>query len=552
MKIRPFLLTGLMLLSSAAHAAPSRFTVSGKISGGAGYSVNLLAATGEVRTATANARGAFSFRRVPASFAKGATLQLVGTDGSYYGPVVLKKARNKAYLHLSGKLAEESSSIALGTITLKGGYALLRTAPVAPVVNTRKVTVANAAGAPIGSGRSGLVSTAAVRQAGTVGTLASLNPGDDLDRDGVPNAFDVDDDGDTILDAFDETSASTTAANQPFTGLFLTFADTLNYNINPSLSRAAIDAVVGGTDKFSLTFFFSEFEGTNVNGGHVICPSPLTYCAPTTGTSIYGGIVESDPALRGLPWVSINTNGSGYPNLEQTSVGGRNVLVASVQPRVGTSQFRPGDVYRVAFTANGGAFSERTLSLPPYFVTVPAVKTHESGAGEVTVDYSDPFAPGMSNGNPIDVSGSSLLRVTFYRPQRLAISGAESGEYRDMGHLHYGALVSGDSITSEFTCAGLYSGLSSTLSEDAGALGTGNSPFAQDGARLWPLTDSASDAEPNTASTMSFSVDLRTCLTRAGIPNDPSAVYRVTLTAAGEDLAGGANRAAQVLHVRFP
>ncbi|MCC6952757.1 MAG: hypothetical protein IT290_01430 [Deltaproteobacteria bacterium] len=553
MKLRSAFIVCGMLVASTSFATPSRFNVTGRIVGGSGYSVNLLTPNGDVRSALANGRGAFTLRNVPASAVRGASLQLVGADGSYFGPVVLKKARSKAFLHLSGKLPDDARALNLGTINLKTGHALARTAPVTPIVNTRKVTRASTDGVPIGAGRSGLISTSSVTVGGVQTGRATTDPGEDLDRDGIPSTFDVDDDGDTILDAFDESSVETTAADVPFTALFLSLADTLNYNIDPSLSRTAIDAVVGGANQFSLTFFFSNPPGgPNVNGGHVVCPNSLTYCARDTGTAIYAGVSESDPTLRGLVWSTINTNGSGYPNLESTTIGGRPVLLASIQPRIGTSNFRPGDVYTVAFTSGGTVAATRTMSLPPYFVTVPALKTFNAGFGDVNIDYADTNSVGMSPGNAIELSGSNTLRMTYYRPQRLGISGAETSEYVDMGHLHYGLLASGDNITSEFTCAGLYSGLSSTLTEDPAGLGTGGSPSPQDGAILWPLTDSAGDATPSPTSTMSFTVDLRQCMTRAGITPDPTAAYRIVLTAAGEDLAGGANRAAQTIYVRLP
>ena len=134
--------------------------------------------------------------------------------------------------------------------------------------------------------------------------------------------------------------------------------------------------------------------------------------------------------------------------------------------------------------------------------------------------------------------------MTFWRPQRLSIPGADTGTFTDIGNLHYGVTPGG--LPREVTCAGLYSGLSSTLREESS---TGVSP--DQGAKLFPLVDSAPDGRPNPARTLSLTVDVGNCLRRAGIAPEGRTV-ELTLTAAGEPRPGGQDRAAQSIAVRLP
>lgn len=519
-------------------------TIQGRVVEGANYRVLLIAKDGSTKSKKANGSGNFSFQNLTVDFVLNARLQLVKPNGRFFGPVVLaqNEGLNRSFVTFSG-VFPESGVLDLGDIELKNGYAKLETALGVEYLKTTGASVvrANSNGKPIGAGKSGLVSsnTAVTLPISLAAITGSTSPGGDYDRDGVINSLDADDDGDLNLDGTDEQSASTTASSNPFTTLYLGMSETLNVNVGSGVTDTAIDNVISGENFFNLIMFLSlTEEESDIDGGHIRCSSALDYCrsnADGGGTAIYAGVSESDNSLRGLVWTDMNANESGYPNLELITVGDSRVLVASIQPRVGTSEFRPGDVYTVELTDGRRVVSRRILTLAPYFVTVPALTTYEAGSGEGTVDYSNTSGPGMNSSNPIVLTGAGTMRFTFYRPQRKAVAGAESGSYFDMGHLHYGVIIGG--LSQEVSCSGLYSSLSSTLTEDG------------EESSLWPLTDSANDAIPSTSSTLSFTVDLASCLDRAsGSPG----VYQVTLTAAGENLSGGANRAAQNIHVTIP
>jgi len=541
-----FLLAASTILSLAINtAAAAPVKLSGKVKNGSGYSLLLISKAGEVKRAALPASGAFNFSTTSA-FMKNATLQLLSPAGRFYGPVVLNRSGRRLSTKFSGKAAPGSRKVALGQLTLKDGYAVVKNPANRATINL-KSTVAGTNGAPKGSAKSGLVDmTPSSSQRATAFALSDA--GEDQDRDGIINAFDVDDDGDRNIDSSDRDSAATTAGENPFTTLFLGIPQTVNANVGGGLSASIVDSLVSGENVLNLIIFASlapESQGS-VTGAHVRCSSSNLYCRSTAdggGTAIYSGVSGSSGPQLNNRWTDFNNDGSGFPNLESFS-GGAN-FVAGIQPRTTAANFQAGDVYQVELVNGSTVVSSKTLVLAPYFVSVPAIQSYDAGSGAVMLDYAvGNSVVGATSNNPIVLSSSGELSLTFWKPQRQSIAGAESGSFQDMGYLHYG-IGSGES-----TCGGFYTiPVGSTLSESSDYLGEGNSPLAQNGADLFNLTDSAGDTVTVASNTLTVSVNLKNCLARAG---RPSGVTTITLTAAGEPLSGGTNRAAQTFYVNVP
>jgi hypothetical protein len=528
-------LRALALVAAVLVAGPSGAAViRGKVKSGQGFVVNATSATGEGTRQTLGTDGAFRLV-FPGTQARGATLQLISPNGRYFGPIVLRQHGGKAYIALAGRTAN------LGTIVLHEGYASPRKAVPGRVVDRKQVAAADAHGRPLGAGRLGVVAAGASlrRSVGREGGGdMSVNPGADDDGDGIINAFDADDDGDLRLDGVDADNSHESGG--VFSTLFVEdLAQTLNVNVG-AVTPVAIDALIH--DHLNLVFYFDDEQlaGQTITSADVDCGA-LPYCAPGIGTAEFGGVSESPPDLFHGPWVSYDLNGDGLPNLEPiTSHDGRGVHVASIRPLVTTAEIAAGDAFDVVFTTTTGVV-RLPRSLPPYFVTVPAAISYDGGGGTQPITY--PVAPGApgTGGNPIAL-GTERLTLTFHRPQRPAIAGAESGAYVDMGHLHYGIPLQANN--QEIACAGDYSALSPTLTDAT----TGSPDFAL---QLFPLTDSADDAAPSADNTLSFTLDLGSCLRRAGV--DPAGqTLRLNLTATGESRPGGVDRAAQTITVQLP
>ncbi len=515
---------------------------------------------------------------VPASKLNGSSL-IAFKDGQLVGAIGVVK-NNKLRFRISGAPTDKNGE-ALDKFTVK----------LSPWTEGTPYGTTNIKG-KIFSGK-GSVATAEIRNLGiniaSSSSLAALSKGKvktsaisgaaaDSDSDSLLDLYDVDKDGDGIIDIADSsidiesigTQDVDTEVDLPFTTLYLSMPDTINWHIDGALDSSDVEAVIGGENKFSIAFYFgfaTDAPGFEpISGAYAVCPNALEYCRPTSvgaSTGVYSGFSEGDSSLLGQNWSSLTASGQEYSLENLPANGGGDVWAAAIQPRVGTDKFRPGDSYRVDFlNESNEVIKRKALTLPPYFITVPALRayniTDNDSDNDVLVDYSDSSDPGMSMGSPIVLASaggfSGKLRVQVWRLQRAAVSGLESGDYRDFGHLNYGVLINNNS--GEFTCGELYEDLSSTLTE-LPSQGQGGSYQSNAGALLWPLVDSADDYEPSSASdtttigdnTISFTVDLASCLDRNGL--NPG-THQITITAAGVDTGHGNNRAAQTLYVTIP
>src|SRR5207237_935105 len=96
--------------------------------------------------------------------------------------------------------------------------------------------------------------------------------------------------------------------------------------------------------------------------------------------------------------------------------------VASIRPRATTAEIAPGDAFDVLFTTPTEVV-RLPRSLPPYFVTSPAVITYDVGAGPQAMSYPVASDGPGTNSHPI-VMTSEQIGLTLYRPQSTAIPGA--------------------------------------------------------------------------------------------------------------------------------
>ena len=166
-------LAGALLTAPGADAR--RPAIKGRVT--APYTVIALAQNGHERSE--RVRGKFAI--VPP--ARTVTLHLVDGDGVYLGPVVARGRGGRAVVRVR-------AGAKLGTLRVKNGWVK----PGRRIASRRfdRGRPARARnGVPIGAGVLGRVRAPAVGPDG---------PGRDQDLDGLPGRFDVDDDGDLVLD----------------------------------------------------------------------------------------------------------------------------------------------------------------------------------------------------------------------------------------------------------------------------------------------------------------------------------------------------------------
>lgn len=524
--------------------AGGKATLSGSVNRAwRGGTVVLLTPSGRAYSATISARGTWKLK-APRKVVKGATLQLIDAGNNYSGPIVLrttttgkgKAKRTNAHVTLSGASAK------FGKLKIVSGTAVVKKKVAGTAASTNaKIRARNRAGVPLGGGVDGLVRMAGnrsqLRAAGDTGM------GDDFDSDGIPNTFDVDDNGNLSLDMTDSASTqgnNATARVNPWTTLNLNLGSEINAHRAPVTTGDVANAV-GGANSFALAYFIDQnylFAGgaeqslansaTAVKDAWIDCGT-LTYCGGSSPSAVATGISET-PGFGEVPWSSYLgqrwENGVSSAPLQPAPGNALFTLlrggqaptwVGSIQPRTGAStlaEFRPGDLYTLKYRVNSES-QDRSLSmmLNPYFVTVPALKNQDTAV----------------SGNSLNLS-AGVASLQVYRPQRQTVAG-ESGDWRDIGNLHYGVIIGNNS--SEFGCApSRYSGLSGVTA--------GNDPSGS--LNLWPLQDNATSdmtlAEGDAG--LAFNLDVQGCAADNSLA---AGTYNVSVVAAGEHLTGGANRA---------
>jgi hypothetical protein len=514
----------LASLALVADAAKSKAVkVKGRLDGAnpSHWSVLAVGADGRSTTAAVSAGGRFTLS-LAKSEARDTTLHLIDrSDGRYAGPVVLAKGATAA-TRLAGKSGN------LGTIAVRSGFAVARGRAKKLFGRADTVGFDASTGTP-GAGRLGLVARppeARAPAADDGGGAGGDEPGDDSDADGIPNQIDVDDDGDTVLDAADPDTPSGGPGVQAaiFTDYFISIAKALNANAG-GVTQEAIDALLAA--ELHLVLLAPGAGGaTNAD---VQCTG-LPWC--TTAT-VFGPSWVSDLPF-GAPWSSYDSNGNGIPNLRTDPTDIPQIVI---KPNVTTADVHPGDTLLFTITTAAGETITLPAVLPFYFTTTPLLASVADGTTTTPVTYPvGPSGPG-TEANPFALT-SGRLTMTLWRPQRPAIPGAESGTLMDMGGLSYGVSLGSFGSSDVVVCDPAdYSDPSPTLEPAT------PSAAAFDVA---VLHDTAPDAAPDPTRTLAFTVDLAACLARAGHATSGKVMVDLTARDRAQD-----NVALQ-FHVQLP
>ena len=511
------LITALAPFAPVAEAAGT-VTVSGTAP--QGYSVLMVAKSGN---SIASKGGNFKIKTTAAA-AKGATLHLVSNSGKYAGPVTLKfdKKKKTGNTQLSGKTGS------IGKIAMKTGYSVAAAKATTAISTTAKINVTTA-GQPGGAGRMGMPSStggASVRIFGAWKLGDGDAPkGEDTDKDGLPNTLDLDDDNDSKIDLVDDSNPSKAVTTGSL--LFLDISKTINLHagMDEAKMQQAIDLVFASNNNFWIGINMNTAaDGSTPDGIHISCAAEVKWCAPGSPATLFGtgSMNNSSPekwADKRADGFALSVPKGDGPNCDTTStpmMGGvcGNSSTSNFNrqfiPKLPSADVAPGSMFTLNLTKGGVIDKSVAGTLSPYFASVPALK-EVTVAGQVkTIDYSKkgdngPGAANGTQGNPIIVpQGSQTVTLTFWRPQRSGVSEAGEGRYVDMGGLRYGFYVS----VNRACDAGAMTPVSSTLS--AGV--------ASKDLEHTPLVDSAKDAAPNSANTLSFTVDLTKC-TGNGAPS---------------------------------
>jgi hypothetical protein len=423
----------------------------------------------------------------------------VKADGSYFGPILLKSTASKAFPFVKG-----AADLRIGTATRRDGYAVLRVAATRRCQTLAAYTVKAVGGRPIGVGTFGRVATA---------EPGGLNgPGADLDRDGVINAFDIDDNGNLILDNVDRSGRGSARPR----------AD---------LSGAAGTAVrrVARYDEFRMTSSFSLTGATSINvdiPGIDDVDGLIARYLPSTVTltaQVIGGTAKLD-GLGNSYLLDHIVDGTTYPLVDfgpATRSGRLLDLVAGaastarITPGATPSEIGAGDTFLE--TVGDGVCYPGTLGF--VFNTAPALESYQFNTDpeptDVVYDADGVAAQGMTPQSPFLVpSDATKVRFTMWRPQRQATAG-ETGNadgWIDIGGLDYRVTIPAAPTTSD----GAQSLSTPDASGSRSAAAANDTPRAIAPATDGGVLDQAADAPSSSANTITFTVDLSTCISTWG------------------------------------
>ena len=265
--------------------------------------------------------------------------------------------------------------------------------------------------------------------------------GGDKDDDGIPNAFDVNDDGDAVLDSADATTPAPKVAVDDGTKdcSAVDFRIFTNYKATQGGYAGTINAYAPGAFKAtkeniastitkSMTMVFSPI--TSVCGSNVVTTelkgNGVPY-APTDYVSLSGGVCNTGD----YQWAI----GQGFicPGAGNKTAFGGYTFTGSDLP---TGQ----DTFTMRVTTADAKSYEFTSSVGFVFVTHPMfVEYSTDGTNFTKVNYeiSTPGPDGARITEPtISVGQAQTLYLKVLRPQRLAMDG-EAGEFYDLAGFKY-------------------------------------------------------------------------------------------------------------------
>ena len=260
--------------------------------------------------------------------------------------------------------------------------------------------------------------------------------GGDADDDGIPNAFDVNDDGDAVLDSADSTTPAPKAAADDGT----TTCGAVDFKIFTNYK-----ATQGGYAGTINAYGAGAFQANKTNIASTITKSMSMVFSPIT--QVCGSAVTRS-FLKGIDVAYAPTD---YVELGKTCGTGDYQWLIGAGKMCGTdaSGYSFGSPYTFGETLPTGqdTFSmkvetadgkkyEFTSSPGFVFVTHPMFIAYSNdGVNYTNIDYTKTTTgpEGVRITEPIiSVSQSQTLFLKVYRPQRLAMDG-ETGDFYDLG-----------------------------------------------------------------------------------------------------------------------
>lgn len=438
-------------------------------------------------------------------------LALVDSASQYYGPVVVPKCTQKG-VNTKCKTDRVYTGIKaganLGTITVRNNFGLASIKKFSDykkaIVSSR--SVAATAGKPSGAGSLGQPSDSDQGISAKRREKIKADPTNpDADGDGVPTAYDVDDDNDGIIDNYDDQDGSggtpPSSSFVLFSNLKLDIDQSLNLNASGSLPQSAIDAALQNAQTLAIAVAGSPSDTVELNCG------ALSYCSiDGTGTPVEGNSPFPGTTADHATYDSDN---DGYGTITRGSTGD-----FQLRTRATSTEIAAGDVLSEIVTS-GGTATEIPGMLNFVFNSTPAVKSITASAGGTTltpetVDYSVTGTRKGSRQNCFQApaTGDVTLAITAWRPQRPGNSAAGEGTFVDIGN---------SLLTIDIPNGACASPNGSCAAQGPGNCSSGSYSTADTSLTVGAngIEDNRGDVDSSTSNTLTFSINLGTCLSSA-------------------------------------
>lgn len=457
-----------IMATSAVDAASTRLNVSGRLTrAGADAAVLLIADDGTSVRATVASSGKFNVKvptRIASRFVtrktgKGPTLHVL-KNSEYAGPVVLKVASaSKGWTKLTAK---RSGTLAVGTLTMKSGYAIGKAKRA--VIDTSR-TIRMKKGVPVGA--RGLLDQMLIGPVRSFATLTrnAATLGADADRDGLPNLADADMNGDgtpdagqvTSSDQFEGLGGGDVLANRPRSSIWFSkileqdFGGPVNSNVNPQVTEEQVRQSLLAGLSIEIGTSPEDFAGTTIQ---IDCRK-LSYCSAGSASMIRGAPGE---AIDGKSLFEVQDS-SGLITMPKRA--GESTYLLRFYPGVASAAEGnlAGDTFEI-ITKRNGVVTASEARVVTSSVATPMSITSVGGVAltPLTVDPRE---------NVVSVANASSIALSFYRPQSFA--DGSTSVLKDRGGLTYQVSIwpEDDSNTSYGCPMSSLSGLSSTLRASA-------------------------------------------------------------------------------------
>lgn len=413
-------------------------------------------------------------------------------NGKITGQVVLSKCQGSDKSPKKCKQSEVHTSFkagkSLGKLE-KLGLAYVAKRVSLASVNARAKSVA-ASYVPVGLKTKGLPTNLGARAFHAMSRIAATATTVDVDKDGLVEALDVDDNGNGIIDNYDNSGVTQPANSfRVFSNFKLEMSESLNLHAT-GLSTALVDSALSRAQTLAIAVAGAAGEVTELDcTGLAYCSAGGTGTAPpNAGTAFPGGAGGAfDPDSDGFGTITNGATGDF-----QLATG------------ASTSTISAGDTLIERVLGADGAERQIPGVLNFIFTSTPAIKSVAINSDPAqTIDYTvtNNRLGSLNNCILVPETGAVVLKVTGWRPQRAGVSGAGEAAYVDLGNskitidIPNGPTPGGPARGPGNCVASAYSESDTNLSVSA------------DG-----LQDSKGDIDADASNTYEFTLDVNSCL----------------------------------------